>query len=879
MKLMSRVTRRPAGGNSRLLFFILSCSVAASLQAQDRAMFIDFGGADNQTFPPPIYWNNVNEETGATPFAFMDLVDIDGADLDVQLFIDGVFDVDAVEGGTTSHAEYPASASQDSLVSSSGFASFSIVGNPGSTETYILTFFSSLASGAVGMETTYTVTGEGDPVQVSLEPSGNTNNSVSTSGISPTIDGEVSVQLSPGGNHGGGNDNVYLGIMRIDAASGWSALVDFGSSNRETNVVGGGELQFWNNVTNGVADTNDGSLRDIVTSSGDASGLVIQMVSRFNGVNTAGASDSTLYPASATSDSWYANTEDFGVGPDITPIFNVEGLDPEKIYRFSFYGSRMNAGGDNRQTVFTLTGNEMKSVSLNASENVDGLAVAEAVRPASDGTVNIALTPGAENNNSFHFIYLGAMQIDDISGQIVYLFDFGGGNTTNVDVKESPEFWNNVTGNVGTTNDGRIGQFVTSDGVRTSVGVQMVARFNGINRNGTTESTLFPAAATGDSLFGNTEIFSGLENVFPAFNLTGLDPGFSYDLTFFGSRSATDNRQTRYTVTGANSAQVDLNVSSNIDNTVKATGIAPDAQGNILIQINPGPENNNGNHFTYLGLMRIDWRRPFVPRILIDAGGTNFQTGPGESADIWNNFLVGVAQTDDGVLNNLLSVNGATTGLGIRMISRFNGVNEAGTQGSSLYPASATRDSLFGNVEEWSGLTDVLPQFAITGLDTGKKYDLTFFASRMSAGGDMRQTKYSLNGAESLEVLLDASENIENTVSASNLSPNQDGEIIISMTPGPDNNNRFHFIYLGALQIDWVGANTQDPENVTLSSPEVTDGQLSFQLLGRAGQTYSILGSTGLNQWMEIIKVTLQNDLEKVSVPATGDVLFIRVVR
>lgn len=63
----------------------------------------------------------------------------------------------------------------------------------------------------------------------------------------------------------------------------------------------------------------------------------------------------------------------------------------------------------------------MKAVSLNASENVYGLAVAEAMRTASDGLVNIALTPSAENNNPFHFIYLGAMQIDDISGQIVYL--------------------------------------------------------------------------------------------------------------------------------------------------------------------------------------------------------------------------------------------------------------------------------------------------------------------------------------------------------------------------------------------------------------------------------------------------------------------------
>ena len=863
----------------RGLSVILVSSVIGMLHGQDRVMFIDFGGADNQTFPPPVYWNNVNEETGATPFAFIDLVDMDGADLDVQIFIDGVFDFDAADGGATNNADYPASASQDSLVSSSGFASFSIVGTPGSTETYTLTFFSSLASGSANMETTYIVTGDGDAQQVSLEPTGNTNSSVSVSGITSTIDGEVTVELSPGGNHGGGNDNVYLGVLRIDAASGWSALVDFGSGNRETNVVGGGELQYWNNVTNGVADTDDGSLRDIVTSTGDASSLIIQMVSRFNGVNTAGTSDSTIYPATATSDSWFANTEEFGVGPDIKPVFNVEGLDPEKTYKFSFYGSRMSTGGDNRQTHFTLTGTDTEAVSLNASENIDGLAVAEAVRPASDGTVNIALSPGPDNNNSFHFIYLGAMQIDDITGQQVYLFDFGGGNTTNVDVQDSPELWNNVTENVGTTNDGSLGQFVTTEGIRTSVGIQMVARFNGVNRNGTTASTTFPASSTGDSLFGNTENFSGLENVFPSFKLTGLDPEFSYDLTFFGSRTASDNRQTRYTVTGANSAQVDLNVASNVDNTAKATGIAPDAQGEIMIQINPGPENNNGSHFTYLGLMRIDWRRPFVPRVLIDAGGTNFQTGAGDSADIWNNFLAGVAQTDDGVFNDLLSVNGADTGLGIRMISRFNGVNEAGTQGSSLYPASATRDSLYGNVEEWSGLADVLPQFAITGMDTNTKYDLTFFASRMSTGGDFRQTKYSLSGAESAEVLLDAAENIENTVTASDLSPNQDGEIIISMTPGPDNNNSFHFIYLGALQIDWEGGNTQDPETITLSSPVVSDGQLNFQLHGRAGQTYSILGSAGLAQWDEIIKVTLQDDVQSVSVPATGDVLFIRVVR
>src|SRR5690606_15735836 len=135
-----------------------------------------------------------------------------------------------------------------------------------------------------------------------------------------------------------------------------------------------------------------------------------------------------------------------------------------------------------------------------------------------------------------------------------------------------------------------------------SMTLQMVSRFNGQNSNGTTASTNFPATATQDSLFGNTEAFGGVSNILPVFKLTGLDTNFVFSFTFFGSRTGvSDNRETRYAVTGSNSGEALLNTANNTHNTVSVTEIRPTDAGEITIALTPGPNNNNANHFTYLG--------------------------------------------------------------------------------------------------------------------------------------------------------------------------------------------------------------------------------------------------------------------------------------
>ena len=155
---------------------------------------------------------------------------------------------------------------------------------------------------------------------------------------------------------------------------------------------------------------------------------------------------------------------------------------------------------------------------------------------------------------------------------------------------------------------------------------------------GTTASTVFPSDATSDSLFGNTEIFNNLTNIFPSFRLTGLDPGQGYDFTFYASRTGvSDNRETRYTLVGSNTVITHLQAAANINNAAVARFIHPTPAGEIAVSLSPSPLNNNANHFTYLGVMRfapappLDLLPPQVLNGLIQLQWTG--TGQLEQAD------------------------------------------------------------------------------------------------------------------------------------------------------------------------------------------------------------------------------------------------------
>lgn len=209
--------------------------------------------------------------------------------------------------------------------------------------------------------------------------------------------------------------------------------------------------------------------------------------------------------------------------------------------------------------------------------------------------------------NAAHFAALKPFEITTMTGfqggaggplTSAVLLDFGNNAS-------SPN-WNQITSFL----QGTSINLKDSVGSYTGVKLNITERFNGVNTDGpTTTSTILnmPSNVSKYSYFGNSKAaFSGITVVQSKLELTGLDKNLKYNITFFGSRgSVSDNRETKYSCTGANEVIVRLNTSSNTANTVTAKALTPDTSGKITITVTSGENNNNGSGFYYLTAARL----------------------------------------------------------------------------------------------------------------------------------------------------------------------------------------------------------------------------------------------------------------------------------
>jgi lysophospholipase L1-like esterase len=456
------------------------------------------------------------------------------------------------------------------------------------------------------------------------------------------------------------------------------------------------------------------------------------------------------------------------------------------------------------------------------------------------------------------------------------LVDLGAADAPTGSSAPSTVSWNNVT-SLGSSATGSL-TLVTTAGAQSAAQLQMVSRFNGANENGTTASTLFPASATRDSLYGNTEAFNNLSNIRPVFKITGLDAGTAYSFTFFASRTGVnDNRQTRYTVSGAATNSADLNAANNVDQVAVVSGAQPDETGAITIALTPGPANNNANHFTYLGALKIETATQGGPVFLIDFGasGSTTATQAGSQGASWNNLFPDIGTTDDGTLA-LVTTNGAGSGITWQMTSRFNGANTSGTTASSAFPGSATGDSLFGNTEAFNSLSGIVPAFKLRGLLAAATYDFEFFASRTGAT-DNRETRYTVAGATTATADLDASNNIDATARVTGIRADAQREIAISLAPGPNNNNANHFTYLGVLRVNWTTADGGPA--IRLETIARSGNGVRLRANGAAGMIYTLQLSTDMRTWEDVRQIALTEAAAEVEVENTPAAAFYRLLQ
>ncbi len=202
---------------------------------------------------------------------------------------------------------------------------------------------------------------------------------------------------------------LLLSFLILTVFIGYSqeySYVDFGNS---ATVTAGN----WNNLVV-TTQNQEGLSLGLIDSNGNTTGATLTLSDSFDHINANGTTSpngALPFPSSSTRDSFFGAT-DAGFNGNVNPTggFTLSGLDPTKYYSFSIFSSRAGVS-DNRETLYTVVGSTTASQALNPSNNTTDTADILNIQPNASGVITLTAQPGTNNNNSFGFYYLGALQL------------------------------------------------------------------------------------------------------------------------------------------------------------------------------------------------------------------------------------------------------------------------------------------------------------------------------------------------------------------------------------------------------------------------------------------------------------------------------------
>lgn len=181
-------------------------------------------------------------------------------------------------------------------------------------------------------------------------------------------------------------------------------------------------------------------------------------------------------------------------------------------------------------------------------------------------------------------------------------------------------------------------------------------------------------------------------------------------------------------------------------------------------------------------------------------GMININFGTAAAPTGWNGVIGFTEGTSVALKNNTNNY----TGIGITITERFNGANtsgEATTTTDFNMPNTVASSAFFGNSKGvFNGLLIEKSTLVISGLDKDKKYNFCYFGSRNSSS-DNRETSFITSGTNEVTVSQNTSNNKTETSCANNIQPDSNGEVVITVTSGPNNSNGSGFYYINAMRI------------------------------------------------------------------------------
>ena len=185
--------------------------------------------------------------------------------------------------------------------------------------------------------------------------------------------------------------------------------------------------------------------------------------------------------------------------------------------------------------------------------------------------------------------------------------------------------------------------------------------------------------------------------------------------------------------------------------------------------------------------------------LYIDFGQSTLQMASPTGGTYWNNIDNTTASTGGGgsvgYALALITESNAASSITLTMTDLFANENHGGTSTPTTSVSEFNYTNLGLDSLYVSG-GDNTAAFTLSGLDTSTQYVFTMFASRTGVSGE-RAADYTLTGANTDTVTLDATGNTSNIVSTVAITPNASGEITFTMAM----NGTSTFAYLGGMQI------------------------------------------------------------------------------
>ncbi|MEQ8555063.1 MAG: fibronectin type III domain-containing protein [Cyclobacteriaceae bacterium] len=652
-----------------------------------------------------------------------------------------------------------------------------------------------------------------------------THNLPEFASFSPNLDGTAEIHIKPSYTHGGS----YLINIEVNDLNGGSAAESFLLTVTEVDPNEEYLINFVYNLNAGLYWNNVNSLTpvNLVDNKGESSSLSFRFITStwkaFNKGAVTG-NNSGVYPDVVIKDYYY-----FGIfGAPNTVSFKTSGLDPEKVYDFSFFGSSSWTNvPDNGTTIYSIGSD---SVSLYVQNNSQNIATLSGISPDLNGEVIVTMNkaPGTPVGylNAFTIKYVHeagslpasprdlAANYDESTGIELSWID-APFNETGFEIYRSEDSLNYnllAVTSANTTN------YLDAD---ITDGYTYYYKVRSVNGNGESE-------------FSNISSVE-LPNVAPSLTLESnyveMYPGDTVVLTI----TATDPPANEVTL-----LLYDAPGFINFEDFGEGDG-----------QITIIPTSSDIGSYTNIQIVAIDNEGAYSSRSLsvdvveeiLYTVSVNFNKDF-VAATPWNNTLKTPAAND--FFGNLTDENGVNRGMGVRLNTQFGGVfNQGATTGnnSGIVPDNVLKEyywfGIFGAPET--------AQIQLEGLNVLGRYNIKFVGSSVYSGSGISDNGETIYKIGNKQVAVDVQANTTTLGTIKDVVPNSSGNVVIDILKGTSASVG----YINGLVVEALPATTidQKPTNLMAEGVSQTAILVSWQDNAYEESGYeiyrSVTGETG----------------------------------